>query len=56
MRLCYVIIIVIFSTVLSIGKKNANLKEKERQLFEFLEEDEGKLLDPYLGGYNSDEV
>ena len=58
MRLFNVLLIsLLMSThLLSSGKKNAKAKEKERKLYEFIEEGEGELLDPYLGGYNSDEA
>lgn len=58
MRLNILLISLVMSThiILSAGKKNAKAKEKEKRLYEFIEEDEGELLDPYLGGYNSDEA
>ena len=58
MRLFKILLIsLLMSThLLSAAKKNAKAKEKEKKLYEFIEEEEGELLDPYLGGYNSDEA
>ena len=41
---------------LSLAKKNRKIVDKERQLFEYLREDEGYLQDPYLGGYNAEDA
>ena len=47
-------LILIFSVATT--KKNARIKRKEKEMYDFLKEDDGQLADPYLGGYNSDEA
>ena len=41
---------------LSLAKKNKKIVDKERQLYEYLVEDEAHLQEPYLGGYNSEDA
>ena len=37
-------------------KRKSDPFEKEEQLNKFIEEDEGHLMEPYIGGFNSDQA
>ena len=37
-------------------KRKWDAHEKEEKLNKFIEEDEGPLMEPYIGGYNSDQA
>ena len=50
------VILVILVISQTLAKKNKKVKEKERQLYDYLLEDDGHLVEPYLGGYNSDDA